>query len=344
MRLGAMGDVIHTIAAVSSLRSVFPEMCIGWAIEPRWAELLRSPAASASGPRTPARPLVDCVHLVDTKRWRKSLASRSTYREIFSALDGIRDRQYEVVADFQGALKSAVLARLAGARRVLGMATPREPPAAWLYGERIEVRGAHVIEQYLSLAEALSGAVLPGSEARLPADADVERRIRSELESEGMDFILIAPATGWGAKQWPAERFAQVALALSRPGLRLLVNSGPGEEELALQVEQASQGSAKAIRPSISELLALTRHARLVIAGDTGPLHLAAALKIPAVALFGPTDPARNGPWGTPSVVLRSPHSRTSLAHTETPDPGLAEISAEEVIRAARGLLEATHA
>lgn len=339
-----MGDVIHTIYSVSALRRAFPEIEIGWAIEPGWAELVAAPAASAAGRRSPARPLVDAVHLVDTKKWRKALASPSTYREIFSTFREIRGRRYEVAVDFQGALKSAVVARLAGAGRVLGMSRPREQPAAWLYGERVQVRGAHVIEHYHSLAEGLCGMALPQVDALLPADPNAERSVARELGSDARDFVLVAPGTGWGAKQWPAERFGQVALALSRSGLRSFVNSAPGEQDLAFRVEQASQGRARAVRATISELIALTRRARLVIAGDTGPLHLAAALKIPVVALFGPTDPARNGPWGTPSVVLRNARSRTSLAHTPQPDAGLAEISPEEVIRAARGLLEAAHA
>jgi len=119
-----------------------------------------------------------------------------------------------------------------------------------------------------------------------------------------------------------------------------VINYGPGEHELARAAEAASDGTAVAMSCSISELIALTRRARLFVGGDTGPLHLAAALKVPVVALFGPTDPARNGPYGSRSIVLRNSASKTSLSHTSDADPGLLQITTEEVVRAAQQLLE----
>jgi heptosyltransferase I len=125
-------------------------------------------------------------------------------------------------------------------------------------------------------------------------------------------------------------------------GVRSLVNFGPGEEELAFAVEKASCGTAKAITTSISELIALTRRAVLFIGGDTGPMHLAALLRIPVVAIFGPTNPARNGPYGTRSVVLRSDASLTSHARITRPEPGMLEIDADDVVDAAVKLLGET--
>jgi heptosyltransferase-1 len=125
--------------------------------------------------------------------------------------------------------------------------------------------------------------------------------------------------------------------------MKPVINFGPGEEELARAAEATSDGTAAAISCSVSELIALTRRARLFVGGDTGPLHLAAAMKVPVVALFGPTDPARNGPYGTSSIVLRNSASKTSLSHTSAADSGLLQITAAEVVRAARQLLEASH-
>jgi heptosyltransferase-1 len=132
-----------------------------------------------------------------------------------------------------------------------------------------------------------------------------------------------------------------VAKELSRDGLIPVINYGPGEDEVAGAAEAASDGTAVAMSCSVSELVALTRRARLFVGGDTGPLHLAAALKVPVVALFGPTDPTRNGPYGTKSIVLRKSVSKTSLSHTSDPDPGLLQITTEEVVRAAQQLIEA---
>lgn len=344
VRLGAMGDVIHTLAPVCSLRVAFPQMNIGWIIEDRWSELLCAGDTPLSGPRSPQRPVVDFVHIVDTKRWRKSLLSRQTKREATQALREVRDRHYEIAADFQGGVKSAIFTRMSKANAIFGFAHPREWPARFFYQNRVEASGAHVIEQYHSLAEAVSGKPLPRSAIIFPRDERAEASIAKKISGVSENLVIINPGAGWGAKQWPAERYAEVARALSLSGLFPLINFGPNEHALAYEVQTASGGAAQPISCSISELIALTRRARLFIGGDTGPLHLAAALQVPVVAIFGPTDPARNGPFGAKCVVLRNPASKTSLSHTRAPDPGLLAISAADVVAAALELLRSTSA
>ncbi len=339
VRLGAMGDVIHTIPAVSALRDVFPDTCIGWVIEQRWAELLCAKDAARSGPRNPSRPLADSVHVVDTKTWRKSLLSVETLHQVAAARREVRNQHYEVAIDFQGALKSAVIARSAGAQTVIGMQHPRERPSRVFYTRLAAIRGAHVIEQYQALTEAVAGKSLAQCPAQFPHDDRNEASV-ARLIAPGEQFVVINPGAGWGAKQWPARNYGEVAKALSAAGLTPLINFGPGEEQLANIVEKASHGTAQRISCSIGELIALTRRARLFIGGDTGPLHLAAALQVPVLAIFGPTDPVRNGPHGTRSIVLRNAASRSSLSHTSEPDPGLLKITPDEVITAARALLE----
>src|SRR5262249_41251675 len=126
-------------------------------------------------------------------------------------------------------------------------------------------------------------------------DEMAEAKMHKWLAETGIsEFAIVNPGAGWGAKRWPAERYGLVALALAAFGLRSSVNYGPGEDALAREAEAASAGAAKAIRCSIGELIALTRRAKLFVGGDTGPLHLAAALRVPVVAIFGPTNPARN--------------------------------------------------
>ena len=346
VRLGAMGDILHTLPAVTALRNALPNARIGWIVEERWAELLCAKTTSRSGPRVPSRPLLDFVHTVNTKAWRKSLLSRETRRQISSALREVRELKYDIAVDFQGALKSAVIARAAGARAVVGLERPRETPARLLYGRRVATTKVHVVEQYHSLAEAVAEKTLPVPAVDLPRDNEAEADIAKKLADIGevKDFAIITPGAGWGAKQWPPERYGAVAGALANDGLTPLINCGPGEEGLAQAVQAASNGKSHLISCSIGELIALTRRARLFIGGDTGPLHLAAALRVPVVAIFGPTDPARNGPFGTKSIVLRNAASRPSLSHVGEPDPGLLQITAEEVISASRRLLEEPHA
>jgi heptosyltransferase-1 len=342
VRLGAMGDIIHTLPAVAALRNAWPATRIGWVVEQRWMELLCARDDPRSGPRSPARPVVDFVHVVDTKRWRKSPFSRDTRRQMAEVRRELKNQQYELAIDFQGAAKSGIVSRFA--KTTLGMEHPRETPARWFYDRRITTTGAHVIEQYHSLAEAAAGHSLAAGAATFP-DADLPQNSgQNAVGNSGQPFALVNPGAGWGAKQWPADRYGEVAQALANAGLSPLINFGPGEEELADIVKNTSGGTAHPVSCSISELIALTRRARLFIGGDTGPLHLAAALRVPVVAIYGPTDPARNGPYGTKSIVLRDPASRTSLSHTSDPDAGLLQITAEEVIFAAHTLLEETRA
>jgi heptosyltransferase I len=175
-------------------------------------------------------------------------------------------------------------------------------------------------------------------QVEFPVDPDAENRI-SGLTANVRYYAILNPGAGWGAKMWPAERYGQVAKELGKDGTVSFVNFGPGEEVLAAAVESASDGAARKISCSISELIALTRRARLFVGGDTGPAHLAAALRIPVVAIFGPTNPARNGPFGTRSVVLRSAISKTDHSRHREPEQGLLEITVGEVVSATRKLL-----
>ena len=338
VRLSAMGDVIHTLPAAFALREAFPEAMIGWVIEERWAELLCAPGTALRGPRSARRPLVDWVHPVSLTGWRKSLFTIPTLQQIAKVSNDVRAARYDVAVDLQGAIRSAVLARWSGARVVFGAAETRESPASLWYTRRAIARGAHVIEQNLSVAEGVAQRRLSIPRVQFPSEAAAERRIDERVGGAG-DFAILNPGAGWGAKRWPAERYGRVARALAASGLRSILNCGPGEEELARQAEAASEGAAHAIQCSITELIALTRRARVFIGGDTGPLHLAAALQVPVVAIFGPTDPARNGPYGTRSVVLRNPASATSHARVTKPDEGMLEISVDAVVDATRTLL-----
>ena len=154
------------------------------------------------------------------------------------------------------------------------------------------------------------GEVLRPAQVTLPMD---EMDERWAIEAVGHErFCLISPGGGWGAKIWPAERFGRVAAELGRAGVRTVVNATPHGSREAERVVEASEGFARAVPCSVGQLIALTRRAAVVVAGDTGPLHLAAALKRPVVGIYGPTDPARNGPYGTRSRVLRDAASVTS--------------------------------
>ncbi|GAC1429645.1 MAG: lipopolysaccharide heptosyltransferase I [Terriglobales bacterium] len=339
VRLGAMGDIIHTLPAVAALRSAYPETIFGWLVEKRWADLLSASVTPATAGSS--RPLIDRIHIVDTKQWRKSMFVLQTWREIASSTGDFRAPRYDAAIDFQGAIRSSILARWSGAHRIFGFASPRETPARMLYTDPVTAAGVHIIEQNLSLAEVVANHPLKMPPVDFLTNFRAAQEITLRLKNKNVErFILLNPGAGWGAKQWPAERYAEVARQLATDGYSSVINFSPTEESLARAVESASRGAATALTSSIIELIALTRRAALFIGGDTGPLHLAAALHIPVVAIFGPTNPMRTGPFGPQSIVLRSSSSITDHSRHTEPEAGLLEITAQQVVAAARNLLK----
>lgn len=340
VRLGSMGDVIHALPAVAALRQAIPYIDLGWIIEERWAELLCAPGTERCGIRSDQRPLVDCIYPANTRAWRSSMFSSNTRSEVRAIKHALREARYGAVVDFQGAIKSAIIARWAKAP-IYGFAAPREKIARYFYSQKIAISGKHVIEQNLELAEAVAQHKLNMPSPLLPRHGASDLKINAWLQKNNISrFALINPGAGWGAKQWPAERYGEVARQLDSDGVHCVINFGPDEKRLAELVEQTSGGVTHSMQCSITELIALTRRAALFIGGDTGPLHLAAALQIPVVAIFGPTDPARNGPFATTNIILRSDASTTSYSHHDGTDEGLMQITAQQVLNAAHDLLQ----
>jgi len=342
VRLGAMGDILHALPAITALRQVHPEWTIDWVVEPRWQALLK---AEGSIGRGLAQPLVDHVHLAATKEWRKSPLSRKTLHEIGSLRAALRAARYDAVIDFQGAIRSAIVARMAAGLRLIGEASPRETPARWLFRECVATHGAHVVQQDCELASAIAGDKLTPVQPLLPVDPAAEawaaQVAPSNTGARGGDqpSVLINPGAGWGAKRWPVQRYDAVAQGLMDLGFRILVNAGPGEEKLAEVIARGTGGAAIPLACSVAQLIAITRRVSLVVAGDTGPLHLACALGRPVIGIYGPTDPGRNGPFGTSFRVIRSPQSRRDHTRHAAPEAGLLTIQPDDVLRAADELL-----
>lgn len=338
-----MGDILHALPAITGLRQAHPQWIIDWVVEPRWQGLLAAAGSTGrdTGHAQARQPLVDRIYPAAARRWSRSPLGRETRSEITTLRRDLRESRYDAVLDLQGAVRSAAVARLTGCRRLIGEDTPREPAARWLFTERIRTSGCHVIEQDIELAAAVAGDQLRPVAPWLPRDAEAEAWAADLLARGTGPAVLINPGAGWGAKRWPAERYAEVAGRLLAEGCRVLVNLGPGERPLAEVILDETGGAAIPVNTSLEHLIAITRHVQLVIAGDTGPLHLACALGRPVVGIYGPTDPARNGPFGTLSRVLRHPQSRRDHTRREAPEAGLLTIGPEEVFEGARELLDA---
>jgi lipopolysaccharide heptosyltransferase I len=341
VRMSAMGDVIHALPAIAALRSARPNLQIGWLIEQRWIELLCADTTERLRPRSALKPLIDWVHVSDFKEWRKGLSSTATWRDMRGCMREVRAMKYDVALDLQGSIRSAMAARLSGAKTRVGSAQPREAPARRFYTKLVSLYGPHVVEHGLELASRVADEDLIYEAPLFPQDSATEAWADRFCASIGFaPLAILNPGAGWGAKCWPAVSYGEVAMALAERGMSVIVNYGPEEDDLAEAVREASEEAARPLKCSVSQLIALTRRSSLFVGGDTGPMHLAAALGVPVVALFGPTRPERNGPYATRSVVLRSPASADNSSHVDIPDVGLQSIMPREVIAAADSLLK----
>jgi heptosyltransferase-1 len=296
VRLGAMGDVVHTLPAVAALKNAFPNARLSWAVEERWAPLLDG------------NPAVDRVVLIR----RGSLSGLARSRR------DLRSENYDLALDFQGLIKSALVAFSARPNRTFGFhrAQVRERAAVLFYSRQVPVHGAHVVDKNLDLACA-AGASNRSPEFPLPLG-----------EPEGAlphgGFVLASPLAGWRSKQWPMEHYARLAELLGDAPLVLNAPPGAGLPPAPRNVLYHFSG--------LAGLIDATRRATAVVGVDSGPMHLAAALGKPGAALFGPTDPARNGPYGGSLRVLRDASAVTTYTRGQEIDPSMLRISPEQVM------------
>jgi heptosyltransferase-1 len=295
VRLSSLGDLVHTIPAVAALRAAFPSAQIDWVVDRRWSPLIE---------------LVTCIN--------ETIPLDRSPRHVLALIGRLRRARYTCALDLQGRYRSAVLGWLSGAPRRIGRAarSTREPGAALFYTDRIVPTGRHIVDMTVDLA--VRAGAKPPSEPQFPlrVPAEALQRVREKLSAQCIagSFVVISPGGGWRSKCWPPERFGALAAAIARThGLPAIVNVASGEEEMAREIiRAAAPAKPVALSFDIHELAALLADARLVIAGDTGPLHLAAALGTRVVGLYGSTDPARNGPLPR-GIVLQAASDPSQL-------------------------------
>lgn len=305
VRLGAMGDVIHALPAVASLKQSYPKSRLTWAIEPRWAPLLEG------------NPSVD----------RTVLVRRDSARQILASLAELRAEPYDFAVDFQGLIKSALTASLARPGRIFGFDNSqlRERAAGIFYSDRTLAAAAHVVDRNLDLARAAGAADMVRS-FWIPSG-------HPEGALPEADFVLASPLAGWKSKQWPVSHYSALAARLRRDlGIPLVLNGPPGAAFPDIS-------GALVHHSGLAGLIDATRRATAVIGVDSGPLHLAAALGKPGVAIFGPTDPARNGPYAPSLRVLRNVSAVTSYKRGDAIDESMNRITPDEVFEALRTVL-----
>jgi heptosyltransferase I len=330
IRVGAMGDVLHALPAVSALRRARPDWEIDWVVDPRWAPLLVDGAGKG--------PVVGRVHLAQTKKWTKAPAAPATLRSIFELRRALRAESYDLAVDMQGTLRSAVIGRMSGSGQLAGYSDPREAMAAKFYRTKLERKGRHVIEQGVALLGEACGVALEPGGVELPHEEWADHWA-AEVVGDRRTCLLAAGA-GWPAKCWAVKKYGALAVELKAMGMDVVVNAPRKDDALAAAVVEASGGAARVVVCNVTGLIALMRRMTVLVGGDSGPTHLAAALGVPLVALFGPTDPERNGPRGPGAKVeLRDPASVTSYKRSNSEDAGLEKISVGGVLDAVRSLM-----
>ena len=318
LRLGSLGDIVHTFPAVSALRETFPTAEIVWLTHPRWKLLVESSGLAS-------------------QVWATETRAISSLRKI---IEDLRNARWDAAIDYQGLWKSAALALLGGIKRRIGFSseTIREFGVPVLYTDKVNCSTIHIADQNgeLSLRAGARNPVAPFA-LHVPPEAELE--IRGYLRKLGLDrYIVLSPGGGWRSKCWPPERFGELSKMIHESlGLRCIVNYGPGEDDLALAVRDCG-GAAGPVpyNGALGPLMALLRNAACIVGGDTGPLHLAIALGTPAVALHGPTDPARNGPYRTDDIVLRAPGAVRTHSRLDQTHPSMLQIQVNEVFDAVR--------
>jgi lipopolysaccharide heptosyltransferase I len=324
VRLSALGDIVHAIPAAAALRRAYPDARIDWLLDARH------------------RDIVDLVTGID----RVIVIQRSSPMAWIQVLGELRADRYDVACDFQGLLKSAVLARGSGASEVAGFALGhlRERLARPFYTTTAPAEGGHAIQKNLRLLQTLG---IHDTRIEFPI-AQVESEALQTLRTAigGAPFAVITPGAAWPNKRWPADRYGQLAGVIrDRTGLIPVVLWGPGEDALARAVVDSSAGTAVLAPPTtVRDIVAVCRAADLFVAGDTGPLHIAMAVGTPTVSLFGPTDPVRNGPFAVNDLVVSRAgqchcHIERQCRHSRwcLEDIGVSEVSAVVERRLATG-------
>ncbi|MBN1566529.1 MAG: glycosyltransferase family 9 protein [Acidobacteria bacterium] len=298
IRLSSLGDILHALPAFEALRKAYPGSKIDWLVAGKCRFLL----SAVRG--------IHEVHVLDTSALLRFPPDRHAWKKLWDLIRNMRSRHYDLAFDFQGLLKTAILGLLSGARTRLGFSRElvREFPAHWFYHRTLSKpqEPVHVLQLNRMLAE-LAGTLSVSSPVDfLVPEADLQF-VDSLLKREQLtDFVVINPGGGWPTKRWSLERYGDLAKRIkSELGLKVAVTTGPGEESYYRTIaERCGNDAPSHLHISFIRLIPVLRRARLVIGGDTGPFHLACALGVAVVGIFGPTSPIRNGPWTSGSEAI----------------------------------------
>jgi len=309
VKLSAIGDVVHTLPSLSALRRLYPSAKITWVIEETAADLIVG------------NPYLHRVIISRRKKWFHELkkGNFSVVNSIKQFIGELRREHFDLVIDFHGLFKSAMLVFLSRATIKLGYDSMQELSGLFLTHKVYEDKGKHAVCRYLDLVRYLvdmnigkprRDVLLEDEKAEfpIPVGKEEEEKIKALMAEQGLregQFIAISPHALWATKLWEAEKFARLAGMIYREIGLDVVFTGAHTYETKDIIERLTIPFVDLTgKTSLKELALLFRKARAVISTDSGPMHIAAAMKTPVVALFGPTDPKRTGPYGNNNAVV----------------------------------------
>ncbi|MBA4372805.1 MAG: glycosyltransferase family 9 protein [Thermodesulfovibrio sp.] len=287
----SLGDVVHSLPFLNSLHACFPAAAIDWVIARGLEGLLEG------------HPMLDRLIIIDKDRWRQISRAADTLGELKDLFSTLKARRYDLVVDLQGLLRSGLISRATNARMRVGFSEAREG-SRYFYTRTVRGgRDVHAVDRYLKISAAL-GCDTKDIVFPLPPSTGIAEKVKEVRNSLG-DYMVLVPGARWDTKIWPPASFGTLASMLP---LKSVVIGGNGDRERAGEIVRLSGGRAVSVagETSLPELVELMRTARAVVTNDSGPMHIAAALGIPVVAIFGPTSPVRTGPYGRNHIIFRS--------------------------------------
>ena len=334
VKLSAIGDVVHTLPSLAALRKLYPESHITWVVEEASSDIIGG------------HPHLDRMIISRRKRWVENLKKlhdiKTTIADIRSFVKTLRDRKYDIVIDFHGLFKSSMIVLLSGGKRKLGYDSMQELSGRFLNEKISEDMKKHAVDRYLDFIRYL-GTDIDNPDFNIPIEEGNKIRIETLLRSKNIDiaepFVTINPVAFWDTKLWEDDKFARLCDKIVEELKQKVVFTG-----------SKGHGSIERIRsmmtfPSVNlegqttlrDLAYLYRLSGLLITTDSGPMHIAAAMNTPTVALFGPTDPSRTGPYGKGHIVVRKemPCSPCFLKKCDT-KRCMEEIGVDEVFDAVK--------
>lgn len=297
IKMSSLGDILHTLPFAAALRKRYPQAKISWLVHPQFAGFV------------PDKPVIDEVLYFDKVKFNK-LGLSDKIKYFLTMRSMLHSKRFDLVIDMQGLFKSAVLAAISGCSNRIGYCEMRE--GSGLISKAIcgSHSKDHVIERYLDVVRYL-GADVHEVEFPMPDLTEESRSIREKLAAQNVtgDYVVFVPGARWRTKEWPVEYYARLAAMITAEGTAVVLAGGPDDMDKGSRIKELCPAAADLTgQTSLRELAALIKGCAVYISADTGPLHFAAALKKPLIAMYGPTKADRTGPYGSDKAsVLLSP-------------------------------------